>query len=88
MTARETTERGERFTTLVGAELVKAFHDRGISGRSVAALIGMHPTVLHGYTSGRRAIPLTVLIEICDAIGERPYTLVIRAYDKLGPIER
>jgi hypothetical protein len=80
---REMSVRGERFNALIGQELLRAFSERKRSARSVAAAIDLHFTVLHNYTSGKRAIPVPIIIDLCDEIGEKPYTLVLRAYDKL-----
>jgi hypothetical protein len=83
-----TTDRGALFNKLVAAELEKLLLESGRSARDVASAIGTYASVLLNYTSGRRPIPISILCDVCEVLGERPYTLVIRAYDKLGPVER
>jgi len=77
------TERGQRFNQLVADQLDRTLSDSGRSARSVASAIGIHASVLLNYTSGRRAVPIPILIDVCEELDERPYTILIRAYDEL-----
>jgi transcriptional regulator with XRE-family HTH domain len=80
------TQRGAKFNQIVGRRLLEAMKQRGRSSRSVALAIGIDPTSLMNYTrKSIRAIPVPVVIDVCEEIGVSPYDLVIQAYYELGP---
>jgi len=81
--------RALRFTEILGAQMRAEIIARGFSARGVAITLGMDPVTLHNYTSGRRIIPVTVLIDVCEVIGADGANIVGRSYDllvaELGP---
>jgi transcriptional regulator with XRE-family HTH domain len=77
------TERAQRFNGILGKLLLAAFNEKGRSQRSIATAIGINNTSLTNYTAGRRDIPVPVLVDACEEIGERAYTLLIKAYEEL-----
>jgi len=44
---------------------------------------------MHKYLTGKRVIPVTVLLDVCDFIGIRPEIAIAKAYqhlvEELGP---
>jgi AcrR family transcriptional regulator len=77
------TDRSRRFSEIAGEELKVEFAICNFSARAVAEHLGIDATSLHNYTSGKRIIPITIIIDACEVIGGDLVELVKRAYVRL-----
>jgi len=77
------TKRADRFSEILGEELKAEYSSRGFTVRAVAAELGIHHPTLINYTTGKRMIPVGIIIDVCDVIQSDPVELVDRAYSRL-----
>lgn len=75
--------RGSTFATLVGAELKGAMTARGWGIAATAAATKHSPNSMSRWVNGLTAVPLQVLVEVCEVIGADPREIVARAYAHL-----
>jgi len=82
--------RALRFTELLGEELRAAIIENGFTPRQVAFSIGQNNDVtIYSYLNGKRVIPVTLLVDICEVIGADGAVILRQAYvrlvEELGP---
>lgn len=76
-------ERGERFSYLLAQELKKAVKESGTSSRKIAPLIGSQSSQLSLYYTGKRIMPVSIFLSICEVLKSDPKILVSKAYAQL-----
>lgn len=77
------TNRGERFTVLLGGELKGAITARGYTAAAVADAFGHSKAAFSNWLNGVRQLPTHVYENACEFIGIEPQDLVERAYKRL-----
>lgn len=78
-----TRERGDAFGRYVGLELKGAIVARGLTAKKVAEMIGRADANLNRWLNNKTEIPITVVCEVCEALGIEPRAIVEHAYDRM-----
>jgi len=84
---RAVSERALKYNQILGEYMKACIASKGFSAREVARNLGTDHTTLFNYTSGKRLIPVSVVIDVCSIIGSDPVELFTTSYTLLGPPE-
>ena len=81
MFASEYSVRAIRFGVLVGQELRDAIGPRG--GAAVARAVGIERATFSRFLTGKKPMPLHLLVDACEAVRANPRDIIDRAYERL-----
>ncbi|WP_211587076.1 helix-turn-helix domain-containing protein [Mobiluncus mulieris] len=83
---------GDIFTAMVAAEVKGVMATRGLTIAKVAAELGHAASVMSNWLNGKRALPISVAMRICDladtplaVVVDRAWQRFLREYPELLP---